>query len=117
MDLREAYEKDKELKEKFLTALESQHKFDDSMIAKSDRCVLGVWLYGEAERKFKFLKSYKPALEAHDAFHTQAAKVARQINLGEYDSARALLADGTAFNKTLAALGAALIMLKKDAKI
>lgn len=117
MDLRAAYESDKELKQKFISAIESQGKLDDALIAKTDRCVLGVWLYGEAERKYKFLKTYKPCLEAHDAFHLQATKVARVVNLGEYDDARALLADGSAFNKSLTSLGAALIALKKDAKL
>jgi len=56
-------------------------------------------------------------MEAHDEFHTQAAKVARQINLGEHDAAKAMLEGGTAFSKALAGLGAALIQLKKDAKI
>ncbi|TDK68435.1 CZB domain-containing protein [Sapientia aquatica] len=117
MDLRSVYEKDKELKDKFIAAIESKWQLDDSIIAKSDRCELGAWLSGEAERKYKFLKSYKPCIEAHDAFHVQASKVARQINLGEYESAKAMIADGTPFYKSLAQLGVALIALKKDAKL
>ena len=117
MDLRESYEEDKALKEKFIQAIDSKWQLDASIISKADRCSLGNWLHGEADRKFKFLKSYKPCLEAHDEFHTQAAKVARQINLGEYDSARAMLENGTAFSKALTGLGSALIQLKKDAKI
>jgi len=117
MDLRGAYEKDKELKDKFIAAIESKWQLDDTMIAKSDRCELGGWLSGEAERKFKFLKTYKPCVDAHDAFHAQATKVARQINLGEYESAKAMIADGSPFYKSLSALGVALIALKKDAKL
>jgi len=117
MDLREAYEEDKGLKDKFIAAIESKWQLDAAIVSKADRCVLGNWLHGEADRKFKFLKSYKPCMEAHDEFHTQAAKVARQINLGEYDAARAMLENGTPFSKSLTALGSALIQLKKDAKI
>ena len=117
MDLRQAYEEDKALKEKFMQAIESKWQLDAPLISKADRCSLGNWLHGEADRKFKFLKSYKPCLEAHDEFHTQAAKIARQINLEEFDSAKNMLADGTPFNKALTALGSALIQLKKDAKI
>jgi len=117
MDLRAAYEEDKALRDKFLAAIESQWQLDAGIISKADRCALGSWLHGEAERKFKFLKSYKPCMEAHDEFHTQAAKVARLINLQEYDASRALLEGGTPFSVSLARLGAALIQLKKDAKI
>jgi methyl-accepting chemotaxis protein len=117
MDLRGAYEKDKELKDKIMAAIESKWQLDDGIIAKSDRCELGGWLCGEAERKFKFLKSYKPCVEAHDAFHAQAHKVARQVNLGEYEKAKAMIEDGTPFYKSLSALGVALIALKKDAKL
>jgi hypothetical protein len=117
MDLRAAYEEDKGLKEKFIAAIDGKWPLDAAIVSKSDRCTLGNWLTGEADRKFKFLKSYKPCLEAHEEFHTQAAKVARQINLGEYDAARAMLDGGTAFSKALAVLGSTLIQLKKDAKI
>ena len=117
MDLRAAYEEDKALKDKFVEAIESQWKLDASLISKADRCTLGNWLHGEADRKFKFLKSYKPCMEAHDEYHTQAAKVARQIQIGEYDSARTMLEGGTPYSKSLAILGATLIQLKKDAKI
>ncbi|PRC91674.1 CZB domain-containing protein [Solimicrobium silvestre] len=117
MDLRTAYESDKELKDQFIMAIEANAQVDATVIMKSDRCALGVWLHGEAERKFKFLSSYKPCMEAHEAFHAQAAKVARQINLGEHTSARSMLADGTPYAKACSSLGSALIMLKKDAKI
>ncbi len=117
MDLRASYEEDKALREKFVQAIESHWQLDASIISKADRCSLGNWLHGEADRKFKFLKSYKPCMEAHDEFHTQAAKVARQINLGEYDAARSMLENGTPFSKSLTMLGSTLIQLKKDAKI
>jgi len=117
MELRAAYEEDKALKDKFIAAIESKWQLDAAIISKADRCVLGNWLCGEADRKYKFLKSYKPCMEAHDEFHTQAAKVARQINLGEFDAATAMLENGTPFSKSLANLGLTLIQLKKDAKI
>ena len=116
MDLRTAYEEDKALRDKFIEAIEAKWKFDPTIISKSDRCAVGSWLHGEAERKYKFLKSYKPCMDAHDEFHSQATKVARQINLEEFDSARIMLEGGTPFSKSLANLGAALIQLKKDGK-
>jgi hypothetical protein len=117
MDLNDALAKDKELKEKFLAAIAAKAQLDASIIGKSDRCVLGNWLHGDGERKYPFLKSFKPCSEAHAAFHVQAAKVVRQINCGEYADAQALIADNTAYAKALSALELAVVNLKKDAKL
>lgn len=117
MNLDEALAKDKELKDKFLVAIAAKAQLDAMIIGKADRCILGNWLYGEAERKYPFLKSYKPCLDAHAAFHVQAAKVVRQINGGEYADAQALIADNSAYAKSFAALEAAVMQFKKDAKL
>jgi hypothetical protein len=117
VNLIQAYTQDKELKDRFLEAINSQAQIDAGIIGKQDRCVLGNWLHGEAERKCQFFKTYKPALEAHAAFHVQAAKVAKLINGREYDDARAALADGSAFAKALLILGMALAKLKAEAKM
>lgn len=117
MNLDDAIAKDKELKEKFIAAIAAKAQLDAAIIGKPDRCVLGNWLYGEAERKYPFLKSYKPCVEAHAAFHAQAGKVVREINGGEYADAQAMLGDNTAYSKAFNALEAAVSLLKKDAKV
>ncbi|HXA48352.1 MAG TPA: CZB domain-containing protein [Burkholderiaceae bacterium] len=117
MNLAEAVLKDQELKAKFLAAIASKGQLDAAVIGKSDRCVLGNWLHGDGERKYPFLKSFKPCVEAHAAFHVQAAKVARQINGGEYADAEALLADNSAYAKALSTLALATLALKKEAKL
>jgi methyl-accepting chemotaxis protein len=117
MTLDEALDKDRQLKAKFFAVIESQQKLDGPTIMKADVCELGKWLYGEAERKYKFLKSYRPAIDAHAAFHQQAGKVVREINGRGFDDAKALLADNGAYAKSFAALEAAVAALKKDAKL
>lgn len=117
MNLIEAYTRDKELKDRFLEAINSQTQIDVAITGKPDRCVLGNWLHGEAERKCQFLKAYKPAVEAHTAFHVQAAKVAKLINGREYEDARTAMAEGSAFAKALLNLGVALAKLKSEAKM
>lgn len=117
MNLIEAYNRDKELKDRFLEAIDAKAQVDASIIGKQDRCVLGNWLHGEAERRCQLLKSYKPAVAAHEAFHVQAAKVAKLVNVKEYDDARAALEPGTPFSKTLLELGVALAKLKAEAKM
>lgn len=113
----EAYTSDKELKDKFLAAIEAKGQVDAMIIGKQDRCVLGNWLHGEAERRCQLFKSYKPAVMAHTAFHVQAAKVAKLVNVKEYDDARAALEPGTPFSKALVELGVALAKLKAEAKM
>lgn len=117
MNLDEALSKDLELKTKFLNAIAGKQQLDAPAISKTDVCLLGNWLYGEGERKYKFLKSYKPCIDAHAAFHTLAGKAVRQINLGEYADAETMLAENTAYSKALDALDAAVKALKKDAKL
>jgi methyl-accepting chemotaxis protein len=117
MDLSDALSKDKEMKGKFHAAIAAKTQLDAVIIGKSDRCVLGNWLHGEGERKYPFLRSFKPCVEAHAAFHAQAAKVVRQINGGEYADAEAMIADNTPYAKAMAALEAAALQLKKEAKI
>ncbi|MEC5215092.1 hypothetical protein RCH09_000022 [Actimicrobium sp. GrIS 1.19] len=117
MDLIDAIAKDKEFRNKFAAAIAAKVQLDAATIAKTDRCVLGNWLHGEATRTCMFLKSYKPCLEAHAAFHVQAAKVVREINGAEYVDAQAMLAGSGAFAKSFGVLEAAVLLLKKEAKM
>ena len=117
MNLVEAVKKDQELKEKFLAAIAAKSQLDASVIGKSDRCMLGNWLHGDAERMYPLLKSYKPCVAAHAEFHVQAAKVVRQINIGEYETAQAMLNDNTPYAKALSNLVLAALALKKEARL
>lgn len=117
MNLEQALAKDGELRPKLLAAIEAGHQLDAKSFAKVDACELGNWLHGEAERKFPFVKSYRPCVEAHDAFHAEVEKVVRQINLGEFEQAKAMLANGTPCAKAFVAMVAALRQLKADARL
>lgn len=117
MNLEEALAKDGELRAKLLAAIEGKYELDAKAIAKVDGCMLGNWLHGEAERKFPLVKSYGHCLEAHAAFHAEVEKVVRQINLGEYEQAKAMLANGTPCTKAFVAMVGAVRQLKQDAKL
>lgn len=117
MDLGDALAKDKGMTERFLAAIAAKAQLDVSIISKSDRCILGNWLHGEGERKYPFLRTFKPCVETHAAFHAQAAKVVRQINGGEYEDAQAMIADNTPYAKALSALETATMLLKKEAHL
>lgn len=117
MNLEDAIANDAEIRKKLLAAIAGKHQLDLKAAAKVDACMLGNWLHGEAERKYPFVKSYQPCVDAHAAFHAEVEKVARQINLGEYEQAQAMLASGSPCTKSFIAMVAAVRQLKADAKL
>lgn len=117
MNLEEALAKDAEMKPKLLAAINGKYELDVKAVAKLDACLLGNWLHGEAERRFQFLKHYRPCVDAHAAFHAELEKVVRQINLGEYEQAQAMLANGTPCTKAFVALVGEVRKLKAEAKL
>jgi hypothetical protein len=117
MNIDEAVVKEGELRAKLLAAIAGQHQLDAKSISKLDACMLGNWLHGEGERKYPFVKSFKPCVETHAAFHAELEKVVRLINLGEYDQAKSMLAGGTPAAKAFVALVAAVGQVKKDARL
>ncbi|MGE5652365.1 MAG: chemotaxis protein [Bacillota bacterium] len=117
MNLEEALAKEGEIRPKLLAAIAGQYPLDAKGVARVDACVLGNWLHGEAESKFPLVKSYTPCVEAHDAFHAELEKVVRQINLGEYEQAQAMLGNGTPCTKAFVAMVAATRQFKKDARL
>ena len=117
MNLDEALAKDAEMRPKLLAAIAEQYKLDGKSIGNITACMLGNWLHGEAERKYQFLKGFQPSVDAHDAFHAELEKVVRQINLGEYDQAKAMLGSGTPCSKAFLAMAAAVKQLKTEAKL
>jgi hypothetical protein len=117
MNLEEALAKDGEMRQKLLAAINNKFELDSKSAAKVDACMLGNWLHGEGERKFPFLKSFKSCVDKHDAFHAEVEKVVRQINLGEYEQAKAMLASGTSCTKAFLAMVAAVRLLKVEARL
>jgi hypothetical protein len=117
MNLEEALAKDGEIRQKLLNAIAEKHELDPKSAGKVDGCMLGNWLHGEGERRFPFVKSFQPCVDAHAVFHAEVEKVVRQINLGEYDQAKAMLGSGTPCTKAFIAMVSAVRQLKTDAKL
>jgi len=117
MNLEDALAKEAETRPKLLAAIAGKHELDPRSAGKVDACILGNWLHGEAERKFPFVKSFQPCVDAHDAFHAEVEKVVRQINLGEYENAQAMLGKDTPCSKAFLSMVAAVKKLKTDAKL
>ena len=117
MELVDFLAKESELRPKLLAVIAGKHELDAKAAGKVDSCQLGNWLHGEAESKFPFVKSYQPCIDAHTAFHAELTKVARQINLGEYENAKAMLANGSPCTKAFITMVGAVRQFKKDAML
>lgn len=114
MNLEESLAKEAEIKPRLLAAIENGHQLDPKAAGKIDACMLGNWLHGEGERKFRFVKSFAPCVAAHDALHAEVEKVVRQINLGELDQARAMIANGGTCTRAFVDMVAAVRRLKAE---
>jgi methyl-accepting chemotaxis protein len=116
MDLNSAIAAHTQWKIKLRGAISGGEKVDAATLSKDNCCELGKWLHGEGRAKLGTLPSFAQALKAHAAFHLAAGKVAHHINAGAKDAASREL-DGPAFSEASAAVGGAIIQLKKDAKL
>ena len=91
-----------------------QEQLDVATIAKDNCCDLGKWLHGEAKTQFGQLGSHGECVKKHAEFHTEAAKVALEINNKDYPKAEAMLAMGTSYANASNSVGGAILRLKKE---
>jgi methyl-accepting chemotaxis protein len=117
LNLENAIQKHAEWKIKFRTAISKQETMDAETISKDNQCDLGKWLYGEAKSLYSNLPSYNKLVEKHAAFHKEAAKVARAINAKNFKEAESMLNAGTSYTNASNEVGAAILQLKREAKI
>jgi len=113
IDLMEAVRDHTEWRRRFRNAMAMQETLDAAPIAQDTSCALGQWLHQDAVHRFRHLDTYWACLDAHAAFHLQAARVAHLINEKRYYAAEKMLAGGTAFSEASMAVGLAIIRLKK----
>ncbi len=114
MDLSTAIQKHAEWKTKFRSAMMKQEQLDVATIAKDNCCDLGKWLHGEAKAQFGQLGSHTDCIKKHAEFHTEAAKVAVEINNKDYSKAETMLGMGTTYSAASNAVGGAILRLKKE---
>jgi hypothetical protein len=113
MNLDEAIQKHAEWKVKFRSAILKKEQMDVATISKDNCCQLGQWLYGDGKARYGTKPEFTALLERHKAFHSEAGKVARLINAGQYDQAEKELANGTPYSQTSSAVGTSIIQLKR----
>jgi methyl-accepting chemotaxis protein len=114
MDLNVAIQAHSEWKMKLRAAITRKEKIEANL-SVDNACALGKWLHGEAKAPYSKFPAYADLVTKHAAFHREAGKVATAIAAGKYPEAEALLEAGTGFATASAAVGVAIIKLKKDA--
>lgn len=113
MDLNEATKAHAEWKVKLRMAIAKKETLDVTTIAADNCCALGKWLHGEAKSRYGTLPAYRECVSRHAAFHREAGAIAQAINAKTYDKATAMLDGGTPYAAASAAVGTAILGLKK----
>jgi len=114
IDLDKAIDKHSEWKVKLRTAISKGEEMDAVTISRDDCCDFGKWLYGDIKSYLADQASYSECVSKHAAFHIEAGKVANMINAKKFKEADAMLGNGSPFASASAAVGVAIMRLKKD---
>lgn len=98
----------------YILTIRERSELDAERAARTDRCLLGKWLLGPGRTRGG-MKHVRELAAAHVAFHEQSGAIARAINAGRYDEARATLQGSrSAFNRASHVMVTLLIRLKKE---
>ena len=102
------------LRKQFFWAISKRTSLDVATLAQDTLCALGRWLHDDAQRAHRYLDGYVACLDAHKAFHFEAARVAQAINdTADSHDAERMFAIGSDYSKASIELGVAITRLMK----
>lgn len=102
-------------KVKLRQAIENKEQVDVETLAMDNVCMLGKWLYDEGtQQQLAGIEAYRECVHNHAHFHLEAAKVAREINRGNYDRASELLTLGHPYAQASADVAMSLHELRRE---
>jgi hypothetical protein len=90
------------------------HHENIAAVAQNDQCGFGKWLRDTVPTSLE-AEYHARALILHGDFHSEAAKVLRQVDQGRLDEARGSTAQGGDFAEASRVLTAAMIEWRKTA--
>jgi hypothetical protein len=88
------------------------HSLRADDVAADDRCVMGQWLKGEAQKYSAFPEFAKLKAE-HTRVHKAAADIVNRVNSGQDVSADLAIGGGSEFGRASSAVVLAIVSLKK----
>lgn len=115
MDLEAAVSTHVAWRMKLRAAITKKEQMDAAAIGSADRCDLGAWLAGEGKATAGRAPEYAALVQAHQAFHREAANVAAAVNARDYRHAEAMLGNGTAYAKASLEVTKAILGLQNRA--
>jgi len=75
----------------------SRERLDASVVSCDDKCDLGQWIYGDAQR-YVSLPEYRDLRQVHAEFHKSVGAIVEAVELSQIDEAKKLL--GADFSRT-----------------
>jgi hypothetical protein len=85
-------------------AIANEEELDAIAISKDDECELGRWLHSDYVQLYAgHLSRYQECVQKHAEFHIEAGKVAKLINVRDYETAQRLLNHASTFSRSSAA--------------
>lgn len=78
-------------------ATRKDKKLDADTIRRDDCCELGKWLYGNGGKRWGHEPAFRSLVQAHQSFHSEAGKVADEVNRRAMDRATTLMESGSLF--------------------
>lgn len=88
------------------------HSLKADEVAANDRCALGQWLKGEAQ-KFSALPEFSKLAAEHTRFHKAAADIVNRVDSGQDVSADLAIGGGSEFGRASSAVVLAIMDMKK----
>lgn len=101
--------------EAFRAAIVLGRAVEVDQVARVDRCDLGRWLEGRGRQAYADHPAFAELVAAHDAFHSEAARVAELINAGRHGEAEKRLWAGTRYARASQSVCAAIRALARTA--
>lgn len=90
----------------------SKENLDPAVIGRDDQCALGKWIHGKESALLHHSKHFKELKDHHAHFHKCAAEVVTTVQHGGHEQAKDMIAEGSAFFTTSAAVIKRLVRLK-----
>ena len=104
-----------EWKNKLKSAIASQSQLDAASISLDNKCEFGQWLHGTGASLYCKKPEFVALVQKHTVFHSEAGKVASQINAKHYAEASKMIEIASAFGAASVAIGVAVNALKRVA--
>lgn len=102
-------------KTKLRDAITNKEQIDVETLSQDNLCMLGKWLHDEdTKAAMQDSQIYQECVVHHAHFHTEAAKIAKEINAARYEKAAEMLTSGHPYSQASSEVAICLHELRKE---